>query len=384
VRVIVTGLVGQYPFGGVIWDYLSYAAGFARLGHDVYYLEDSGSWPYDPAVDSLTDDCSHQLRSLDRILPAFGLADRWFYRNGADGTWHGGGEGRARELLASADLLVNISGAAWLHPAELGVRHCMFLDGDPLFTQVKLCDNGKADYIERVRAHHSHFSFGLNLGRPNCTAPDAGIHWRPTLQPVDLDTWTALPGDGDAYSTVMNWVSYPPVEWNGNSYGQKNVEFLKYADLPRRAPVAFRLAMGQGIGRQRPTETLLAAGWEIVEPDITLPDHDTYRAFVSGSRAEWSIAKEGYVKARTGWFSCRTACYLAAGRPAVVQDTGWSGHLPHGAGLFAFTDLDSCLHGIREIEADYPRHRKAARALAEEYFDAPAVCRRLLRDAGLE
>ncbi|MEM6822168.1 MAG: hypothetical protein AAF558_09530 [Verrucomicrobiota bacterium] len=381
-RIIVTGLIGQYPFGGVIWDYIQYVTGFRKLGYDVLYLEDTGVWPYDPIKETVTDDCSYQVSALKNIMDSFDLGDRWVYRNAADNTFHGAGESIAREWLKSADLLVNVSTASWLEDYDIGVKHQMFIDGDPLFTQIGLLDGNNSSYAERLRAHDSHFSFGLNLGNPGCQVPKTGIQWRPTLQPVDLDYWTFedQPGSNE-FTTVMNWVSYPPKEWDGKSFGQKDVEFLRFIELPQKTPQSFTIAMGQGIGKTRPTKHIQDCGWSIVEPDQVLPDHKTYHEFLSRSRAEWSIAKEAYVKADTGWFSCRTACYLAAGRPGLVQDTGWTKHLPHGDGLLSFNTLSECLDGIESINRDYDQHRRAARKFAETYLDATKVCHDLIEQA---
>jgi len=383
-RIVVTGLIGQYPFGGVIWDYIQYVLGFQALGHDVYYLEDTGVWPYDPVKETITDDCTYQVRALERIMGGFGLGGRWIYRNAADGKFHGAGEALARELVKGGDLLVNVSTASWFTDYEVGVKHQMFLDGDPMFTQIGMHDPDKGDYTKRLRAHDSHFSFGLKLGDADCRVPDTGIRWKKTLQPVALDWWPFVQeAPEDQFTTVMNWASYKPKVWQGEEFGQKDIEFLKFADLPLHTPQRMVIAMGQGIGRKRPTEMLEGKGWTILEPDEVLPDHAAYREFLRRSKGEWSIAKHGYVAARTGWFSCRTACYLALGRPAVVQDTGWTDHLPEGEGLLAFSTLEEAVRGIGQIDADYGRHRRAARAFAEKYLDARVVCQDLLDQAGI-
>ena len=383
-RIIVTGLVGQYPFGGVIWDYVQYILGFRALGHDVYYLEDTGVWPYDPVKETITEDCSYQVGALERIMSWFDLGDRWIYRNAADGKFHGAGEQVARELLRQGDLLVNVSTASWFEDYEVGIKHQMFLDGDPMFTQIGLHDPEKTNYTARLKAHDSHFSFGLKLGDLDCRVPETGIRWKKTLQPVALQYWPWAEDDrAEPFTTVMNWCSYKPKLWQGNEYGQKDLEFNRFRELPRHTPQKMVIAMGQGIGKKRPTAELQDIGWTILEPDQVIPDHLTYRDFLKNSRAEWSIAKQGYVAGRTGWFSCRTACYLALGRPAVVQDTGWSEHLPHGIGLLPFTTMEDCVAGIAKINRNYGEHRRAARAFAEKYLDAKIVCQDLLEQAGL-
>ena len=383
-RIVVTGLLGQYAFGGVTWDYIQYLLGFRALGHDVWYLEDSGAWPYDPVRQTLTEDCTYNVNYLRGMMAEFGFADRWIYRNGADGKFHGAGETAARDLIKNGDLLVNVSSAGWLKDYEFGVKHRMFIDGDPMFTQVNLLNPKNADYAAIVRGHDSHFTFGLNVGRPGCLVPEVGIRWKKTVQPIALDHWSfqdeAAP---DRFTTVMNWASYAPIEWEGKPYGQKDLEFQKFKQLAKRTPQHLEMAMGQGPGSTRPTEELRALGWTILEPGEMLPDHRSYHEFLRTSKAEWSVAKHGYVAGRTGWFSCRTACYLALGRPAVVQETGWSEYIPAGDGLLAFSTLEEAVEAIADINDHYSEHQAAARALAEQFFEAKKVCADLLAQAGL-
>jgi hypothetical protein len=384
-RIVITGLLGQYAFGGISWDYIQYLLGFRALGHDIWYLEDSGAWPYDPVLETVSPDCTYNVNYLQDMLAEFGFADRWIYRNGADGKFHGAGEAAARDLIKNGDLLVNVSSAGWLRDYDFGVRHQMFIDGDPMFCQVGLLDPKNAEYAARVRAHDSHFTFGLNVGGPGCLAPDTGIRWKKTVQPIALDQWPCPAGDPpDRFTTVMNWSSYAPVEWEGKLYGQKNLEFEKFKHLPQLTPQRLEMAMGRGVGAVRPTEELRALGWTILEASTTLPDHRSYRDFLTTSKAEWSVAKHGYVEARTGWFSGRTACYLALGRPAIVQETGWSDYLPAGEGLLTFSTVEEAVADVADVNDHYDEHSAAARALAEQYLDAGKVCADLLVQAGLE
>jgi hypothetical protein len=379
-RILVTGLLGRYGFGGVTWDYLQYLLGFRALGHEVWYLEDTAMWAYDPVKEEPSADCSYNVGYLRRIMEEFGFGDRWIYRNEADGRYHGvEDDARAERLIRESDVLANVSGACWLRDVTAAVPHKLFLDGDPMFTQVGLATGEKREYVERVRAHTRHYSFGLNVGSPDCRVPTAGLTWLPTVQPVALEQWPVTPGAEDGpWTTVMNWASYRPLMFEGEEYGQKDIEFLKYRDLPSRVREPLVVAMGRGVGGKRPTEELEAGGWEILEPAEHLPDHRTYRDFLRRSKGEWSIAKHGYVASRSGWFSCRSACYLALGRPVVVQDTGWTAHLPHGEGVVAFTTVDEAAAGIAAVSSNYAKHAAAARAYAERHFEAGRVCAELL------
>jgi hypothetical protein len=260
----------------------------------------------------------------------------------------------------------------------------MFIDGDPMFCHIGLLDEKQAEYNGRVRAHDSHFTFGLNVGAADTKVPNAGIQWKKTVQPIAMQYWPfAKEKPKDQYTTVMNWASYAPKEFLGEHYGQKDLEFEKFETLPQRTSQKLVMAMGQGVGSKRPTEKLQKLGWTILEAGDVLPDHSSYHKFLSESKAEWSIAKNGYVKSWSGWFSCRSACYLALGRPVLVQETGWSKYIPAGEGLLAFNTMEESVKGIDEINRNYEKHQKAARAIAEKYFDAKIVCADLLTQAGV-
>ncbi|HUJ11795.1 MAG TPA: glycosyltransferase family 1 protein [Verrucomicrobiae bacterium] len=376
-RIIVTGLVGQYAFGGVAWDYLQYVEGFRRLGHEVFYLEDTEMWPYDPINNTISEDCSYNVKYLGGVMQKLGLAGRWIYRNAPDGSYHGVSEDEVKKICTSADIFLNVSGCGWWRPEYLRIPKKLFLDSDPMFTQVALA-SGKQDVLDRIRSHDFHFTFAENIGASDCRVPTTGLSWIPTRQPIVLDWWQSESGgarqnERDVFTTVMNWVSYKGCEYDGETWGQKDVEFMKFIDLPQKTTQKFEIAMGMGPGMKRPTELLQQKGWTIVEPSERLPDPWSYQDYLRSSKGEWSVAKEGYVKSRSGWFSCRSACYLALGRPCVLQETGWSKVYPTGEGLFAFDTYETAAVGIDAINADYARHSAAARMLAEQEFDSRKV-----------
>lgn len=405
-RIVVTGLIAQHPsLGGVAWDYLQFPAGLKRLGHDVYYLEDSGEWPYNldggPRGDDwVAHDPSANVAHLAEVMRRVGLEDRWAYRFPIDGRWFGLQEAKRKEVLRTADLLLNVSGTLECPDEYRTVQRLAYLDSDPVFTQIKLLRADEhAAFAARVNAHDVFFSFGEALG----TLWQDGRQWRPTRQPLLLDEWTTLSRPSrDCYTTVMSWTSYQPLEYRGARYGQKDVEFERYLDLPARvAPVRLEVAVG---GLQHAeweasdsdsstsatsdvdtppgtSERLRRLGWSVVDPLRHCTDLDSYRRYVQSSRGEWSVAKNGYVRGQAGWFSCRSACYLAAGRPVVVQDTGFSRVLPVGEGLFAFTSPEEAAACILESEGDYERHTTAARAIAHEYFDSRKVLEPLVERA---
>jgi hypothetical protein len=405
-RIVVTGLIAQHPhLGGMTWHYLQYAAGLARLGHDVYYVEDSGEFPYDlergdPARDWVADDCSHHVGYLAKVLARFGLGERWAYRHAPESRWHGLSDERRRSVLGSADLLINVSGSLE-HPERYrSVRRLVYVDTDPVVTQLKLAA-GRRSFCRRVDTHDVHFSFGERLDR---AALPTGHRWRPTRQPILLSEWQPLPARRDAFTTVMSWTSYAPLRHGGRSYGQKDVEFARFLELPTRvAPLRMEVALaagqhpewetrGRGLppelrarvreNRARTPRDLLAhAGWRVVDAHLTGGDLDRYREYIQSSKAEWSVAKNAYVQGRPGWFSERSACYLASGRPVVVQDTGLAGVLPIGQGILTFRTLEEAAAALREVEGDYARHARAAREIAEQCFESDRVLTRLVDEA---
>lgn len=384
-KIVVTGLIAQYPLGGVTWDYVQYPVGLAQLGHDVTYVEDPGSWPYDPETDGTTTDPSGNVRYLARVMARFGLADRWSYRiEFADGgeRYFGLSEAAVARRLAECDLFLNVSGACWIREPHLAARRRVYIDSDPVFTQIALALE-KPCTVESLGNHHLHFSFGERVGAPEWPLPRGPFPWRPTRQPIVLDAWPlAPPPPGAPFTTVMNWTSYSTVEYGGRRYGQKDVEFLKILDLPARCPgERFEPAVGGGPGARRPDRLLAEHGWQIVDTRDISADPESYRDFLARSKGEVSVVKEAYVAGRSGWFSCRSACYLALGRPVILEDTGFSRVLPTGQGLLPFDDLDSAAAAVTAVARDYAAHCRAARRLAEEAFDARAVLGRLLAEA---
>jgi glycosyltransferase involved in cell wall biosynthesis len=380
-RIVVTGLIGQYPLGGVTWDYVQYVLGLARLGHDAYYFEDTGEWPYDPNEGGLSKRApKFTVRYLKDVMNLFGLEERWAYRFAYDDRWFGMPANRRKEVLASADLVINVSGTLERPVAyrEAAPRaRFAYIDSDPVFTQVRLVRHRR--FRRLVDAHDVQFTFGEALAD---TVPETGHLWRPTRQPVVLEEWQHAPGRRTAFTTVMNWTSYKPVNWRGLSLQQKDVEFERFLDLPGKVtPTVLEVALAEGKTRRPPHGRLSAVGWRIVDPSIVCPDPESYRNYVARSMGEWSVSKNGYVNPPSGWFSCRSACYLACGRPVILQDTGFSSVLPVGVGLLPFSSLDQAAEAIREVESNWERHSRGARAIAEQCFDSARVLDRLVAEA---
>lgn len=377
-RIVVSGYLGTIPAGGNTWSYLQYVLGFHLLGHDTYYIEDTGVWPIYQ---------SEHLSNIDYIAQAmsqFGLGDKWAYRNPRSGAWHGMDSSTVRKVLRSADVLVNVSCASVVDRDILGIPNRVLIDTDPMFTQIQYetsqavieSDSSMSTTLE---AHTHHFTFGENVGDPDSRVPLGPFEWKATRQPIVIDCWPVVEAPKrPRFTTVMNWHAGRTLEYEGESWGQKDVEFMQYLDLPRLSPdVDMVLAVGQTTGDAFPMNAVLGRGWTVLDA-TSLTDWNEYRHFIQESFAELSIAKETYVKSWGGWFSERSACYLASGRPVVTEDTGWSKILPSGDGLLAFCDLESAAKSVEAVKGDYGRHSRAARDIAETYFSSDIVLSKLL------
>ena len=375
-RVVVAGYVVRFPVGGNAWAYLNYALGFSDLGHEVAFLETSEDYPscYDPVRGVVDRDPTYGLGFMGAACAAVGLGDRWAYHDDHNGTWHGPFAGGMEDFCRTADLVVNVSAANSLDPWCCGVPHRVFVDTDPAFEQIRQLTVPRRR--ERASEHNHFLTFAENIDSPGCAIPDDGIGWRPTRQPVALKHWPVAPGRPDAdFTSVMQWKSYKPREFDGRTYGLKSDSFGAFVDLPARVGPRFTLALGS---EDAPRSELEAAGWHLVDPLVVTRDLAAYQRFIRDSRAEFAVAKHGYVVSRSGWFSERSAGYLASGRPVLAQDTGFGSALPTGEGLIAFSDVVEAAAGVEAISARYEHHCRAARAVAEEHFASSGVLTRLL------
>jgi hypothetical protein len=384
-RAVVSGMIASYPVGGVAWDYGQYALGLEQLGFEVFYLEDTGEPTYDPGRGQYGDDCTYAVAFLERSLEELspGLGRRWHFRAG-DGRTFGTDAREVAKLVAEADLFLNVSGACLMRDEYLACRRKVLIDTDPgrnHFVNYPRQDAGCGwPGTHGFRAHDYFFTYAERLGQPDCPLPDFGLPWQPTRPPGALNCWHPEP-PGRRWTTVMTWDNFrKPIEYRGSTYGSKEREFGRIEAVPSRVPVQFEMAVG---GARPPVEHWRSLGWSVIDSHAVSRTAEDYRRYVQQSRGEFSVAKNIYVATRCGWFSCRSVCYLAAGRPVVVQDTGFSEFIPTGAGLLAFTDAGAAADAIACVEADYQRHQEAARNVARRYLAADVVLGDLLRRVGL-
>jgi hypothetical protein len=379
-RVFVAGALANKPRnGGEAWVRLNWILGLRALGADVWFVEQI-------ARAHLTDEAggpaafhdSVNARYFAATVERFGLSARASLF-GETGECLGARYDELLDAAADADLLVNISGHLTHAPILSRVRRRAYVDIDPGFTQF-----WHASGILPLGGHDVYFTIGENIGRSGCDIPACGLEWRTVRQPVVLDEWpVTAPPAGAPFTTVARWRgSFGRVEHGGRTFGQKAHEFRRFAGLPRRCGSRFEIALDIDPADAADRERLCREGWHLADPACASETPDRFRAYVQASAAEFSVAQGVYVDTNSGWFSDRTTRYLASGRPALVQDTGFSRTLPCGDGLVPFRTLDEAAAGATRIARDYERHARAAAGIAEAFFDSSLVLRRFLEDAG--
>lgn len=378
-RIVVFGYIVRGPLAGFAWHHLQYVTGLLRLGHDAIFVEESGDTPgcYDPQKGGVAADPTYGLRFIADAFTACGIGDRWAYFDAHTRNWHGPRRADVVDFCRQSDMLINLNDAEPLRDLLAGVPVRVLIDTDPVFTQVAHLQ--RPERRAAAAGHTAFFTFGENLPVGASGIPDDGLPWQATRQPIDLRLWAPSPGRPDGrWTTIMQWDSYPAVVHAGVSYGMKSASFGGYHDLPRRVSDPLEIALGSSSAPRRELEQ---GGWRLRDPLSVSDALSVYREYIGQSKGEFSVAKQGYVVSSSGWFSERTACYLASGRPAVVQDTGFSRFLPCGEGLIAFRSQHEAAAGLEDARIRYPRHCSAAREIACEYFDSNRVLARLVERA---
>jgi hypothetical protein len=382
-KIVVWGLMGALPIGGLVWQVLHHVVALRALGFDVWYVEDSDRPLYDLTTWEPQREAPQQnIDRIGRFLGEVGLGDRWAFRLPSTTTVVGALDWTGLNRLYSETVAaLNLCGVQDLADRHMAIPKRIYLQTDPVGLQVNVA-HGDAKSIEALHRHNWYFTYGVRLGAPDCPVPYR-FPWRPTVPPVFLDFWETNGLAADApLSTVLNWKHNDrDVEWKGETWHwSKHLQFQRFIDLPRQSPLPLELCLGGATDAER--AELAAHGWslkrstEYLEPDV-------YRDYIRASRGEFSVAKELVVISRSGWVSDRTVCYLAAGRPAVVQDTGIGDFLPVGEGLFTFATSEEALAAIGEIAKDYERQSAAAKRIAREHFDAERVLGDIMRSAGV-
>jgi hypothetical protein len=377
---VVVSSLGKLPLAGQTAGVVHHLVGLQELGFEVHYVErlNEPGEAYDPRSSMMTSDASYAVAYLRSTLPQFGVR-AWTFLDLA-GRPHGSSDRELEAALNRAEFLLSIWDPTWFDELERCERRA-YIDGDPMFTQVALeCGVGARGHAPR---HYPVlFTYGARIGKDDCTVPSAGLEWLPARPVVATSLWpNTPPPPGAPISALLHWRAGGDIEWSGRSYGQKDRQFMRFVELPRRAPQR-RFVVAAGGGRV-PRDELRGMGWELESPlelSLTL---DRYAGFIRRSAADLGVAKDAYVESRGGWFSDRSTSFLASGRPVLHQETGFSEWLPTGEGVLVFSDLEELVARVDELTSDYERHSRAARALAEEHFEARTVIASMLDEAGL-
>jgi hypothetical protein len=384
-RLVILGMMGRCPYGGQTWLYLNWIRALAAHGHEVWYIEDDPSWPYDPEQNTVTDDARYARKHIAESMARIGHEGKWAYRiSSIPGACWGLDSKQLDELYASCDVLLNIVGATDLRDEHMKAPLRVYVETDPVTAELRLA-NGDEHTRVAFASHHIIVNYGENFGAPDCGVPLNGIEYKKTRQPIDLDLWPmSFDANARYFTTIGNYrQGGSDVEYNGQIYRwSKHHEWEKFIDLPRKTKQAFELALK--IDDAIDQQMLESHGWRIVSPfRMSLDIFGAYPEYFRKSRGQFTVAKDQNIRLRSGWFSERDICYLACGKPVVTQDTGFSNIIRTGEGLFGVGSVEEAADAIARINGDYAKHCQAARGLAEEYFSAPKVGQKFLKDIGL-
>jgi hypothetical protein len=380
--IIISGAIAnRYPYGGAIWGRLEWILGFKALGFDVYFVEQIARETCVDAAGQPTPFAESENRAFfDKVMQQFDLVKNaaLIYDNGAQ--FHGLKKSQLLDIAAEADLLLNISGHLTFEPLFTRVGRKAYLDVDPGYTQFW---HASGNQNARLAGHDYYFTIGQNIGAADCIIPTCDIRWHTTRPPVTLKNWPPVTQTVlDRFTTIASWRgAYGTTEFGGKQFGPKAHEFRKFYELPERVRGCdFELALDIHSADHKDQSALRSHGWRVVDATTVTADARAFQSYIQDSGAEFSVAQPIYVETGGGWFSQRTAEYLASGKPALVQDTGLGRHLPTVEGLVTFNNLKEAVDGAEKIRSNYAQHCRAARSLAEEYFDSDKVLGELLAE----
>lgn len=386
-RIVVMGFMGGCPIAGVIWQHIHYIVGLQRLGHDVYYVEDSARYPYNPVTYEQNEDYRYAAQILRKLAGQFDFTESWSFcaRYLPGNPTVGLPLKRIRELYREADAILNVCGTQEFNDDLLASERILYVESDPGVEQIKVDQRVKTT-IKYLRRHYALFTFGENVGTARFPVPSHKLKWLPSRQPVVTDLWKTnrRPLPAALFTSVANWSTsgLKDIEWRGEKYlWSKSREFLRFIAAPKKSGEPFELATN--IKDERTRMKFQRNGWRFRSPEDLSVDYWLYRDYIRKSKGEFTVAKDQYVRLNTGWFSDRSGCYLAAGRPVIIQETGFTNIFGRHDGLFAFKALGDIAEAVKTINADYSRHSRGAREIACEFFEAEKVLSALLDRANV-
>ena len=386
-RIVVMGFMGSMPIAGVIWQHIHYVVGLQRLGHDVYFIEDSARLPYNPETFEVTDEFDYAAKVLSRLADEFDFKNRWAYcaRYLAKNPTAGLPLKKIRQLYREADAILNVCGTQEFNNDLLVSDRILYVESDPGVEQIKI-DKGVKSTMEYLRRHRALFTFGENVGTKSFPVPTHGFKWLATRQPVVTGLWKTKrsPASAPVFTSVANWSTsgLKDISWRGERYlWSKSREFLRFVSAPAKAGETFELATN--IKDSKTRTKFQRNGWRLRCPLQMSVDYWLYRDYIQRSKGEFTVAKDQYVRLNTGWFSDRSACYLAAGRPVITQETGFTKNYGGKAGLLSFRSVGEIVDAVEEVNRDYANHSRAAYDIAREFFEAEKVVKSILDRAGI-
>ena len=386
-RIVVTGFMAGMPIAGVVWQHVHYIVGLQQLGHEVYYIEDSARLPYNPETFEVNDEFAYAAKTLNKLAAEFDFKNRWSYcaRYLKENPTAGLSLKKIRQLYCDADAILNICGTQEFNEDLLKSDRIIYVESDPGVEQIKI-DRGQRSTIDYLKRHHALFTFGENVATKSFPVPKHGFKWHATRQPIVTDLWKTnrAPKRAAVLTSIANWSTsgLKDITWRGRKYlWSKSRELLRFVDGPKKAGETFELATN--IQDQRTRKKFLNNGWRFTSPLQISVDYWLYRDYIQQSKGEFTVAKDQYVRLNTGWFSDRSACYLAAGRPVITQETGFTKNYGADKGLLAFRSLGEIAEAVKMINTDYKKHSDVARQIAREIFEAEKVLKSLLDRAGI-
>lgn len=384
-KIVLLGMMTKIPVAGAVWGTMHYMVGLERLGYEPYYVEAHARTPSMFMTHEDDDGTGKAAAFIDGVMKRFGFGGRWaFHALHDDGSVHGMSDTALNQLYRDAALLINYHGGTVPLPEHTATKRLVYLETDPVDTEIEVFE-GRQETIEFLGEHSAFYTWGLNYGRPDCRVPlPKPFDFKPMPPAVVGDLWDVPPaGDCGRFTTVGNWRQpWRDVTFQGEVYHwSKHFEYLKFIDLPRQVDQEFELGLASYDDDDQ--RLLESHGWIVSDAAAFSSDLDAYRQFVADSRGEFTVAKDQNIRLRSGWFSERSAQYLAAGKPVITQETGFSNVLPTGSGLFGFSTMDEIVEAVRAINADYAGHCRRAREIAREWFEYDRVLPPMLADLGV-
>lgn len=380
-NIIIGSYMFRYPLGGMMSWVLQYLTGFKKLGCNVYFVEKFG-YPnscYNPQKEIMSNDCSYGVKLVSELLKINGLGDNWCFMD-FNNVYHGLSKTKINSMFQTADVFIDMgTHGAWEEEAKVTPLKIL-LDGEPGFTQIKMAI--KKELKEWIPEYDLYYTVGQNIGTQGNLTPTLDLDWQHVFHPVDLELFpkSKHKKHNGKFCTIMNWKSHDPIQYGNKIYGQKDIEFNKILELPSLFPSRLEVAIS---GKKIPTEWLEKHGWQLVSGKKITETFESFRDYIFQCQGELSVCKNIFIETQSGWFSDKSAAYLGSGKPVVLQDTGFSKHLPCGEGLFAFSTKEEAQHAIESICSNYSMHCDAALDIANEYLSVEKVLKKFLDEIGL-